>query len=52
MTKWKIVLAHVNDDWSLDTRETFVYSMDEESAKKFAKGISCKDWGVWEVVAS
>ena len=50
MTKWKIVLAHVNNDWSLSTRESFIYSVSEDSAMKFAKKIECQDWGVWAVV--
>ena len=50
MTKWKIVLAHVNNDWSLSTRESFIYSVSEDSAMEFAKKIACKDWGVWAVV--
>ena len=52
MTKWKIVLAHVNADWTLDTKEIFIYSLNEDSAKKFANGIACKDWGVWAVTAA
>ena len=50
MNKWKIVFAHLNDDFSVAFKEVTIFSLTKKTAREFARSTQCKYWGIWDVV--
>lgn len=47
MTKWKVVFARLNDDFTVTFRDEIIPALTKQEAFKIAVNMQCYPWGIW-----